>query len=126
MESKDELRWKQYEAVLDTYRHHLDIYFKLAALYLTITGAVAGFVFAEGTTSEQRTALLAFLFLVSLAAMLANAFVLFWGDSVQKLLDGLAESLGLERLSLMAGRSLVYLIIGLTGIIATICVVLIA
>lgn len=110
-------RLKQYEIVVETYRHHLEVYFKLAGLYLAITGGVAGFVFAESVGHAQRRALLSFLMLVSAAAVVANLVVLYWGRSLQKNLDDLARSLGLEQVSLLAARALVVLIIVLVGIV---------
>ena len=85
--ASEEVRLKQYELILEMYRHHFDLYLKVVALYLGSTGAAAGFIFAASTTADQRTALLGFLGLVSGASALANGFVFHWLRSTQRVLD---------------------------------------
>ncbi|RMH13585.1 MAG: hypothetical protein D6701_12185 [Gemmatimonadetes bacterium] len=108
---------EHYKVMMETFRHHTDIYLKAFALYLAIIGTSAGFAFSEGA-AERRTVLLAFLSGVSVLSVLANAVVFRSGNQVEVRLKQLREQLGVDPWPLAPVRTLVALIMAFSAVVA--------
>lgn len=108
---------EHYRIVMETFRHHTDVYLKAFALYVTIVGAVAGLAFGEDG-GERRGALLAFLAAVSIFAVVANGAVLRTGAAVEERLRKLGEDLEVDPWPLGPVRALVWLILVFCGTVA--------
>lgn len=103
-----------YRVVMETFRHHADLYLKAFALYLAIIGTSAGLAFSDGSP-ERRTALMAFLAAVSSLSVAANAAVLHLGTSIEKSMADLGESLHIDPWPLGPVRALVWLVLAFSA-----------
>lgn len=66
----------QYGQYLETYRHHLELFSKLLALYFALVGTVTGVIFSDKTSEDSRKSLKVFMIAIS-ALMLAGAYFAF-------------------------------------------------
>jgi hypothetical protein len=60
----------QWQTALEVYKHHFDLFIKAVALYFTIIGAAAGFMYRDNIPVTSQRALSILIGLLSAVAML--------------------------------------------------------
>ena len=86
---------QQYGEFLETYRHHLELFSKLRALFFAVVGTAAGVIFAEKTKRAARLSLEVLIVGISLVMMIGSVLAFRFGLQLERAVGQLESVLAL-------------------------------
>lgn len=107
---KDALLLVEYQERLESYRHHSQLYLRVAALHLALLAAITAVIF-QNTESAMSMPLILFVFFMSALGISGTTFSIKWINQHQERVIEIAGELGIQGEDHWLGRAILWLAI---------------